>query len=335
MRAPDPPGPLTVTVEDVVQPLRVPLRAAWGELRERRLLALELIDSDGVRGRGEAAPLEGYDGVSLAACREQLEQAACELRAGTHPVLALPQAAAAVDLALWDLAGRRAGRPVWSLLGAAAGGRVAVNATIGALDRAGAANAAAAACAAGFRCVKVKVGVEDDAGRVAAVRAALGPGVALRLDANGAWDVEGALAALPVLAPAGIELCEEPVHGVDAMRAVRAAAPVPVALDESASAPGALTAGVADLACLKIAACGGIGGLLEAAACARAASIEVYLGSSFDGPLGIAAALHVAAALGTPRPSGLATLSHFADLDDPFPPCAGAIVVPTEPGLGA
>ena len=71
----------------------------------------------------------------------------------------------------------------------------------------------------GLRCVKVKVGVGDDAGRVAAVRAAAGPEMELRLDANGAWEVDEAVAAIEALAPAGLELVEEPVHGVAAMRA--------------------------------------------------------------------------------------------------------------------
>ena len=80
---------------------------------------------------------------------------------------------------------------------------------------------AAAAARAGFTCVKVKVGVGDDAGRVAAVRAAVGPEVELRLDANGAWDVDEAVRSIEALAPAGLELVEEPVHGIEALRAVR------------------------------------------------------------------------------------------------------------------
>ena len=75
-------------------------------------------------------------------------------------------------------------------------GTVAVNATLTALDRAGVAAQAATAASQGFGCVKVKVGVGDDAGRVAAVRAALGSEVALRLDANGAWDAEEAVRAI-------------------------------------------------------------------------------------------------------------------------------------------
>src|SRR6185503_12167665 len=123
-------------------------------------------------------------------------------------------------------------------------------------DRAGAAAAGADAVMRGYAAVKVKVGVGDDAGRVAAVRAAVGPAVAIRADANGAWSSpQEALANLRALEPLGLELCEEPVHGIDAMREVRAESPMPVALDETA-VEGSYDA--ADFVCLKIARCGGI-----------------------------------------------------------------------------
>jgi L-alanine-DL-glutamate epimerase-like enolase superfamily enzyme len=251
---------------------------------------------------------------------------------------ALPQALAAVDLALWDLAGRRAGRPVAALLGAADPAPVAVNATIGARDRTSAAAAAAQAVRAGFGCLKVKVGLGDDAGRLAAVRAMVGPEMAIRVDANGAWREPGeALANLRALAPVGLELCEEPVHGVDALAAVRAQSPVPIAMDETAAEPGAAGSGAADAVCLKVSRCGGITGLLAEARAARAAGSTVYLASTFDGPLGIAAALHAAAALretGSVAYCGLATLDAFEGLDPgPLAPRAGAIAVPPGPGL--
>src|SRR6202035_1239828 len=164
---------------------------------------------------------------------------------------------------------------------------------------------------AGFTCLKVKVGIGDDAGRVAAARAAAGPEVALRLDANGAWDVAEAVRAIDALSPAGLELVEEPAHGLQAVREVRERVAVRVSIDETAGEPGALGAGVADAVCLKISRCGGISGLLVAASLVRASGAEVYLASSLDGPLGVAAAVHAAAALasrGPVPPCGLATL---------------------------
>ncbi len=327
--------------------LRSPLRTAHGTVAERELLDVLVIGVDGVAGAGEAAPLPSYDGVALDDVRAALEDCRPVLRdaEGLPRAMALeqcrqaavlPQAVAAIDLALWDLEGRRAGEPVWRLLGTEHGGEIAVNALIGAEDRAGAAREAAAARSAGFRCVKAKVGIGDDAGRLAAVRAAVGADMALRIDANGAWDVEQAIASLQALGPSGIELCEEPVHGVEELRAVAAVAEAPVAMDETSVAPGALASGATPIVCLKLSRCGGISGLLAAAETARAAGAELFLASTLDGPLGIAGALHAAAALGPMRPCGLATLEAFEGLDvDPALAVRGGVMrAPTAPGLG-
>ena len=317
----------TLAVEPVVLRLRSPLRAAWGELREREILRVRLTFGDDDWGEGEAAPLEPYDGVPLAVVRSALDAYASvaaaadpgELLAACAAERDFPQALAAIDLALWDRALRRGERE-------RPGGPVPVNATVGAEDRAGAASAAAAAAAAGFRCVKVKVGVGDDAGRVAAVRAAVGERVALRVDANGAWRTpDEALANLEALAPSGIELCEEPMHGVDALRELRDRSPIPIAMDET-HAP---RSGAGDFVCLKITRSGGIGGVLRDAAAARAAGSGVYVSSTFDGPLGIAAGVHAAAVLmesGPMAACGLATSDALVARD-------GAITVPAGPGL--
>jgi len=337
----------TLQVERMRLRLRAPLEAAWGTLAERELVRVRLSFGAGDSGMGEAAPLEPYDGVPTAAVLAALDAYAALLKdagpedhadallAACRAERPLPQALAAIDLALWDRAGRRAGRPVAALLSEQPASSVPVNALVGAEDRAGAASAAARAVADGFRCVKVKVGIGDDAGRLAAVRAAVGPDVALRADANGAWGSPlEALANLRALAPIGLELCEEPVHGLAALREVRLDSPVLIAIDETAAEPGAAGAGAADAVCLKIARCGGIGGLLDDARAAREAGAEVYVASSYDGPLGIAAGVHAAAALGAVLPCGLATLGAFEDLDPrPLAPRDGTIAVPTGPGL--
>jgi L-Ala-D/L-Glu epimerase / N-acetyl-D-glutamate racemase len=327
--------------------LRTPLASAHGEIAERELLDVLIIGPDGVAGAGEAAPLPSYDGVTLDDVRAALEDCRVVLRDGDglpramlaaacREAAVLPQAIAAVDLALWDLEGRRAAKPVWALLGAERGGDVEVNALIGAEDRAGAAREAAAATEAGFDCVKVKVGIGDDAGRIAAVRAAAGPQTAIRLDANGAWSEDEAVAHLHALAASGIECCEEPVHGVEALRAVQEQTEIPIAMDETGVAPGALASGATRVVCLKLSRCGGISGLIDAAERTRAAGSEVYLASTLDGPLGIAGALHAAAVIEPDRPCGLATLSTFAELDvDPvLEVVRGRMRVPDGPGLG-
>jgi L-Ala-D/L-Glu epimerase len=336
---------MDVRVASLILRFARPLPTAYGELHERELLLLRLRGADGVVGWGEAAPLEPYDGVPLETVRQALAAYEPILRHGDdlpggalldacRDAADLPQALAAVDLALWDRAGNREGRPVSELITDDPAASVRVNATIAAEDRAGAAAAAAAAARAGYSCVKVKVGMGDDAGRVAAVRAAAGPAMELRLDANGAWTVDEAVASIEALAPAGLELVEEPVHGVEAMRAVRDRVAVRVAMDETAAEPGSLTAAVADAVCLKVSRCGGISGLLAQAALVRATGADVYLASTFDGPLGIAAAIHCAAALRPTAACGLGTLALFANEVEVLPVRDGEIAVPDAPGLG-
>lgn len=328
--------------------LHTPLRTAHGEIADRIALTVELHDTDGAIGYGEAAPLTAYDGVRVERVEQALERYrpvladergrnGAELVDACRAVDDLPEAFAAIDMALWDRAGHRAGKPLAALITDAPAREVAVNATLPALDRAGAAAAAREAAAAGYSCLKVKVGVGDDAGRVAAVRAAAGPDMAIRLDANGAWTVEQAVRNIEALAPAALELVEEPVHGLAAVRAVRERVATRVAIDETAAEHGALSAGVADAVCLKVSRCGGVSGLLAAAALVRASGAEAYVASTFDGPLGVAAALHVAAALASrgPLPAcGLATLGLFEGLERVLASRAGAIAVPPGPGLG-
>ncbi len=338
---------MNLTARTVTTPLRAPFVAGHGTVTDRELILVAVGTADGTVGYGEAAPLPSYDGVSiddvlaaLDACRPVLadyRDAApiADVLARCGEVTVLPQALAAIDLALWDLAGRRTREPVWRLLGAGSPAPVAVNHTIAAADRSGAAEEAAQARVDGYGTVKVKVAIGDDAGRLAAVRAFAGPHMAIRIDANGAWSAAEALATLEALEPVGIELCEEPVAGLDAIRMLRPITDIPLALDESAEDPEALTGPpAADLICLKMARCGGISGTIQTAERARAAGYGVYLASTLDGPLGIAAALHAATVIRPERACGLATLRLFADRPDPLPPLRGVMSAPTTPGLG-
>jgi L-Ala-D/L-Glu epimerase len=336
-----------LTVRTVFVGMRAPFVAGHGTVTERELVLVALEAADGRTGYGEAAPLQSYDGVSAAdvvAALEDCRPVLADYRdaAPIADVLArcgeatvLSQALAAIDLALWDLAGRRTREPVWRLLGADAPAPVAVNRTITASDRSGAAQEAAQARVDGFSTVKVKVAIGDDAGRLAAVRAFAGPQMAIRIDANGAWSGEEAVATLDALEPVGIELCEEPVAGLAGIRTLRQVTDIPLALDESADDPQALIApAAADLICLKISRCGGITGTIQTAERARAVGYGVYLASTLDGPLGIAAALHAAAVIRPDRACGLATLDLFADRADPLPPVRGTLALPTTSGLG-
>jgi L-Ala-D/L-Glu epimerase / N-acetyl-D-glutamate racemase len=309
-------------------PLREPFATANGVVSARELLLLRIEDpSDGVVGFGEAAPFEPYDGVSIESVADALTNGS-----SSGP----PQARTAEEMARLDLEARREGRPI----GEPGAERIAVNRTLPAGPPDEVAARAREGVQDGFACFKVKVGLPDDLERVAAVREAIGPWPALRIDANGAWSVEEAVAAVTALEPLDIQLVEQPCRTLGEMAEVRRAVGVRIAADESVATAddvlGAAAAGACDTVNVKLAASGGFGPARDALRAASASGLNAFLSSTLDGPWGIAAALQLAASEKLSLACGLATLELFdASLARALPPpVQGLLAVPQGPGLG-
>ncbi|MGN7147588.1 o-succinylbenzoate synthase [Arthrobacter sp. SAFR-179] len=186
--------------------------------------------------------------------------------------------------------------------------------------------------------VKVKVAehgqsLDDDEARVSAVRSVL-PDAAIRVDANGGWDVSGAVAALTRLAPFGLEYAEQPVPTIEGLAEVRsrlreAGTPVLIAADESVRKETdplrVARAGAADLLVVKVAPLGGVRRALDIVA---QAGLPAVVSSALDTSVGIRAGLALAAALPQlPYACGLGTVSLFeSDITlDPLVADDGAI----------
>ncbi len=169
----------------------------------------------------------------------------------------------------------------------------------------------------GYPSVKVKVGratPDDDVDRIARVRDLIGPRIGLRVDANGAWDVETAVATLTRLARYDLEFAEQPVPSLGELAAVRRRVTVPIAADECvrgvADAQRLHTTEAADVLVLKVQP---LGGVRAALAVADAAGVPVVVSSMYETSIGLAAGLALAAALPTlPFACGLATLGEIA-----------------------
>lgn len=157
----------------------------------------------------------------------------------------------------------------------------------------------------GCRTAKVKVGgagttADDDVRRVAAVRDALGDEGRIRVDANGAWSVTEALAAIAQLQDAAgeLEYVEQPCRSVSELIEVRAETDVPIAADESirlASDPLEVARrGAADIAVIKVAPLGGVWHALQIA---TECGLPVVVSSAVDTAVGLAAGLALAGAL--------------------------------------
>lgn len=216
--------------------------------------------------------------------------------------------------------------------------RIPVNCTIPAV---GPGQAHALAAESGCRTAKIKVAepgqsLADDLARVEAVRDALGPGGRVRVDANGGWSVDQAVAALRELGRAGLEYAEQPVVDVEDMallrrELVRRGISVPIAADESIRRTGdpervaALDA--ADVAVLKVQPLGGVRRCLELA---ELLGLPVVVSSALETSIGLAAGVALAAALPElPYACGLNTRALLTDdlVTDSLVAVEGAIEV--------
>ena len=211
---------------------------------------------------------------------------------------------------------------------------VPVNGLVPAVGPDEAAALAGEAAAAGVTTLKVKVGsaaLADDADRVAAVRAALGPSGRIRLDANGAWDVETAVAAIDRLAGFELELVEQPVADLADLARVRQRVSVPVAADESLRSLGdarrLATLEAADAVVVKVQPLGGVRAALRVI---DAAGVPAIVSSLYETSVGLAAGVALAAALpDLPFACGLGTASLLAGdvVADPLVPQRGVLPV--------
>lgn len=250
----------------------------------------------------------------------------------------------AFDMALYDLAAKTAGLPLYAFLGGEK--RVIYTDDTQGLDTPQAMAAAAQdILARGFPAVKIKLGTSlvEDVARVRAVREAIGPHVPLRVDANQGWDVVTAVAVLNAIAEYDVQYCEEPVAhwNNDGLAHVRRHSPIPIMADESLfdhhDAYRLARLGACDLFNIKLSKSGGIHNALKINAVAEAAGIRCMIGSMFETRLGGSAAAHLISA----RPN-----IHFADLDSATGHAedhvlggmtydGGAILLPDTPGHGA
>lgn len=239
--------------------------------------------------------LEGpQDVVALEAWLPDLEQPG---------LVAAHGARCALELAVLDLTLRRQGASVSRLLPPARP-IVTYSGVITAGDAAKASQHARQMKLVGLQHVKVKVGDVDDIARVAAVRQAFGDAVALRLDANAAWDLETALARLQAMAAFAPVAVEQPLARgrLEDWQALRARSAVPLMVDESlvtvSDAEALIHARATDLFNVRVSKNGGLARAWRIATMALRAGLRVQVGAQVgETALLSAAGRHLAAAL--------------------------------------
>jgi len=256
-------------------------------------------------------------------------------------------AKAAIEIALYDLAGRATGKPVHALLGEKKRSRMPLLAVVGGGDFDGDLRDAEKKKAAGFTAYKIKVGIDTpqrDAERTRAICKLLGPDVLISADANQGFSTAEAIDYVHAAKGSGLGFFEQPVmaEDLDGMTRVAAAAgDIAIGADEGIHSLEDIerhherkAARGASLKAIKL---GGIGGIVEAAKLCDRLGMSVNIScKTGESSVACAAALHAATVV--PNLAWALTLTHTALGEDvaanPVPTARGHVDLLDRPGLG-
>ncbi|MGB0605796.1 MAG: mandelate racemase/muconate lactonizing enzyme family protein [Candidatus Latescibacterota bacterium] len=348
-------------------PILVPLKAglttktAHGEHIDSPYVIVRVHTDEGLIGLGEATLAPRWSGETspgcVAAIRDLLDPAlrgadprnvrACLMQINRALKLN-PFTKAAVEMALWDVAGKAAGQPLYRLLGGKVRDVLPMKMVVGAFEVPKAVALAEQFLDWGVRHLKVKVGLDpgQDRERVQAVRALAGPEVSIGIDANCGWNVTTARRMLREMEGLNVAFAEQPVGVEDpsALGQLRSASTIPIMADESvftlADAWDLVRREAVDILSIYPGKTGGILPAMAIASVAESAGLVCSMGSNLELGIATAAMLHLGAALPTidseTYPGDfLGPLYHEADMiTEPLQLGPLEAVVPEGPGLG-
>jgi D-galactarolactone cycloisomerase len=316
--------PVRVEAHVLRHAIAVPVRTSFGVMHDRPAVLVRVEDADGAHGWGEAwcnypacgaehrarlvetvmAPLLcAREHASPAEAFERLQVATAVLAIQSGEPGPMAQALSGIDLALWDLVARRAGLPLWRLLG---GEGDAVRVYASGLNPEGAAAVVGRKRAEGYRAFKLKVGfgLERDLANLAEVREAAGPEAPLMVDANQAWSLAAALDAAPRFTASGVAWIEEPLRADrpwSEWQALAARVAAPLAGGENVAGEAGfdalLASGAVRVVQPDVAKWGGLSGVLPVIGKVRAAGLR-YCPHFLGAGIGLLHSAHLLAAVG-------------------------------------
>jgi L-alanine-DL-glutamate epimerase-like enolase superfamily enzyme len=335
----------------------------------RPTVVLRLTDADGREGWGQSVPVETWTYETV----ETVESTLCHYLApavlGADPSdiadiharmerairpsfsVGQPLAKAAVDLACYDLWGKRVGKPAGDLLPAGSltgrkAAEVRLSWTVQAPTIAGAERQLEAGRALGYAHFNIKIGPpQTTAHDLELVRTVLrfAPGGFHWADANTGYTLDTALAMAPKLADLGLRAIESPLppNRLSAYQALKRQGALPVLMDEGIVSPVEaaefIALGIMDGIAMKVARCGGLWNAARIAELLRDAGLRVYASGLTDPELSLAASAHFFGWAGLTLPAALNGPQYIADrgtTDAAFRARGDAMPVPTGAGLG-
>lgn len=347
----------SIDVKTVQVPLIEPFHISLGTITHAISAVVKIETDEGICGYGEGAPGVLITGENLAGTVHSIQYFG-KLLIGTDPAdlekvywildraaAHAPCGKAAIDIACHDILGKKAGLPVYQLLGGYSN-EIETDITLGIQAPEEMARKAAAHVLNGFDAIKTKVGTgfREDIARIKAIRDAVGPEVKIRVDANQAWSAKEAVRIIERLNEYDIELVEQPVKAADieGLEYVTKNSKVLIMSDESCfTARDALRLverRAVNALNIKLMKCGGIREALKINAICETAGIECMLGCMTEETnIGVTAAASLGAAVKNITRADLDAAFYMTEL--PFKggigtECQKTLVLPGEPGFG-
>lgn len=345
----------SLSLHHLRMPLVAPFETSFGRELERECILIA-IQAEGLTGYGEcvASHSPGYNYETTGTAWHILKDfiaplllqqdiaGAADLQQRVAGIRGHHLAKAGVEMALWDLLGKAAGRPLRSLLGGERS-RVEVGVSVGLQESPETlARTVGGYVQAGYGRVKIKIKPGRDTADAGAVRRAF-PDLRLQVDANSAYTLETARALKP-LDDLGLLLIEQPLFEDDIWdhRKLQAQFRTPICLDESILSPRHARYALEMQACrvinIKAARLGGLSQALAVHDLCRAGGVPVWCGGMLETGVGRASNLALASLPGFTLPGDISASARYYRRDitvESFELNADSTIdVPDGPGLG-
>lgn len=297
-------------------PLEKPFVISYATYPDMASIIVKLTTECGLVGWGESVPDEHVTGETPESTYAVLKNTLAPLLIGQNPmelekihelmdsaVKNIPAAKAAIDIACYDVIGKKLQVPIYQLLGGRYHEKFRLTHVLSIDEPEKMADEAEEQIQLGFTSFKMKVGrdVASDVKRILAVRKRVGNDLAIRVDVNQGWKNSAyTLQALQQLETAGLDWLEQPVvaDDIDAMVEIKQKTSVPVMIDEGIcdmwDLREIISKRAADKINIKLMKCGGIYPAMKLAHMAEMAGIECQIGSMVESSIGSAAGFHVA-----------------------------------------
>ena len=307
----------SIEIGKVSIPLKKPFKTALRTVHSAEDIIVKVIADSGEVGFGNAPPTAVITGDSqdsiIAAIRDtlapkivgmEIDNLEGIMTALDTGMLHNCSAKAALDIAVYDLFGKRYGLPLYKLFGGYCRS-METDLTISLNEPEEMVRDSLEAVAEGYTALKLKVGNDPalDIRRVQAIRDAVGPNVKIRLDANQGWNAKEAVRTIRRFEADGldIELIEQPVkaHDFDGLKYVTDHVETDIMADESAFGPyevfRLLSMRACDLINIKLMKAGGLHNAVKIAHFAETMGIQCMMGCMLESKVGITAAASLAA----------------------------------------